>query len=99
VPPPGLGTELEPELEPELGPEPPMHVETHVIWESEELPEEIAEPPEPPSPPPVVEELVLVEPTLQAKARKPRTPRAAAKSGKRKAPTRRKAKEPAEPTS
>jgi protein TonB len=93
LPPPDLGVEIEPEL----GPEPPIHVETDVIWEPEELPEEIAEPPEPPSPPPVVEELVLVEPTPQAKARKPRASRAAAKSGKRKAPARRKAKEPAEP--
>jgi len=99
LPPPDLGVELEPELEPELGPEPPMHVETDVIWESEELPEEIAEPPEPPSPPPVVEELVLVEPTPQAKARKPRASKVGAKTGKRKAPTRRKAKEPAEPAS
>jgi uncharacterized LabA/DUF88 family protein len=73
-----------------------MPVETDVNWEAEAIPEEIPEPEEPP-PPAVVEEAVpVVEPTPQPKPRKTRAPKAGAKSGKRKASTRRKAKEPAE---
>ena len=82
------GVELEPDFL--------MPVETDVNWEAESLPEEIAEPPEPPPPPAVIEEVVPVEPAPQPKARKPRAPKAGAKSGKRKTSTRRKTKEPAE---
>ena len=86
------------ELEPELAePEVLMSVETDVNWEAAELPEEIPEPEEPP-PPAVIEEVVLAPPAPQPKPRKPRAPKAAAKSGKRKTPARRKAKEPEVPT-
>jgi uncharacterized LabA/DUF88 family protein len=91
----GAPPDLEPGIEPELEPEFLMPVETDVNWEVEALPEEIAEPAEP-APPTVVEELGLVEPAPQPKTRKPRAPKAAAKTGKRKTSTRRKAKEPAE---
>ena len=95
--PPALEPELGPEIEPELEPDLLMPVETDVNWEVEAVPEEAAEPVEPPPPPPpVVEELVLVEPTPQPKSRKPRTPKAGVKSVKRKTPTKRKPKEPAE---
>jgi len=87
--------DIEPGFEPELEPEFLMPVETDVNWEVEALPEEIAEPEEP-APPVVVEEVVPVEPTPPPKTRKPRAPKAAAKGGKRKTSTRRKAKEPAE---
>ena len=89
----GAPLELETELEPDLL----MPVETDVNWEAPDLPEEIAEPPEPPVVA-VIEEVVAapVEPPPQPKPRKPRAPKAGAKNAKRKTPTRRKAKEPAE---
>jgi len=91
-----VAAEVPPGLEPELEPDLLMPVETDVNWEAESIPpEEIAEPDEPP-PPVVVEELVLVEPTPQPKTRKPRSPKAGAKSVKRKNSTRRKTKEPGE---
>jgi uncharacterized LabA/DUF88 family protein len=90
--PPELGAELEPEPEPEIEPDLLMPVETDVIWDAQESPEEIAEPTGPP-PTAVVEEVVPVEPSLEPKPRKPRTPRAGAKGGKRKPSTRRKAKD------
>jgi uncharacterized LabA/DUF88 family protein len=89
------GPELGPEIEPEVEPNHLMPVETDVNWDVQDLPEEIIEPAEPP-PPVVVEEVVPQEPTPQPKPRKPRAPKAGAKTGKRKASTRRKAKEPAE---
>jgi uncharacterized LabA/DUF88 family protein len=87
------------ELEHELGPEPEpdflMPVETDVNWEAAELTEEIPEPEEPPAIN-VIEEVVIVpvEPAAQPKARKPRAPKAGAKSTKRKTPAKRKAKGP-----
>lgn len=98
---PAVPAEVEVEVEvaeeapPQLEPEILMPVETDVAWEVEALPEEFVEPEEPP-PPAVVEEVVPVEPAPQPKPRKPRAPKAAAKGGKRKTTTRRKAKEPAE---
>jgi len=89
-------TEAPPEVEVSgLEPDLITPVETDVNWESAELPEEIAEPPEP-VPAAVIEEVVAeVEAAPQRKARKPRAPKAAAKTTtKRKAPARRKAKEP-----
>jgi len=80
-----------PEVEPELL----VPVETDVNWEVEALPEGIAEPEEPASPV-VIEEVVPVETTPQPKTRKARTPKAGAKSGKRKTSRRTKTKEPAE---
>jgi uncharacterized LabA/DUF88 family protein len=100
--PPELEPEVGPELEPELEAEILMPVETDVNWEVDALPEEIIEPAEPPPPPAVIEkvapieEVVPAEPPPQPKPRKRRAPKAAAKSGKRKTSTRRKAKEPAE---
>jgi len=94
--PPELEPGLEPELGPELEPDLIMPVETDVNWEAEAILEDIAEPAEPPPAPAVVEEPVLVEPAPHPKPRKPRAPKAGAKSGKRKPSTRRKAKPPAE---
>ena len=88
-----VAVEAPPELEPELL----MPVETDVNWEVETAPEEIVELEEP-APPAVGEEVVPVEPPLQAKPRKPRAPKTGTKSGKRKISTRRKPKEPAEPS-
>ncbi|MGO8786757.1 MAG: NYN domain-containing protein [Terriglobia bacterium] len=97
VPGPEVGPELGPEIELELDPDLLTPVETDVNWEAEAPPEEITEPVEPPPPsPPVVEETVLVEPAPQGKSRKPRAPKTGTKTVKRKAPTKRKAKEPAE---
>jgi hypothetical protein len=73
----------------------PLPVETDVHWEATEPAEEIVEPAEPPVPP-VVEEGAPVEAPPQRKPRKPRATKAGTKSGARKAPPRRKAKEPVE---
>jgi hypothetical protein len=81
------------EYEPELL----MPVETDVNWETEELPDEITEAAAPP-PPPVIEEVAPVEPGPQPKTRKPRAAKVGAKSGKRKTSTKRKTKEPEEPS-
>jgi uncharacterized LabA/DUF88 family protein len=97
APPTEAAVEAQPGLEPDLEPEILLPVETDVNWEVEELPDEIVELEEP-APPVVIEEVAPVEPPPQPKPRKPRAPRAGAKSGKRKTSTRRKAKEPAEPS-
>ncbi len=90
-----LGPELEQGLEQEIEPDFLMPVETDVNWEAAELTEEIPEAEEP-APPAVIEEVVAapVEPAPQPKARKGRAPKAGAKTTKRKAPAKRKAKEP-----
>jgi hypothetical protein len=94
---PEAGSELEPGIEPELEPDFLLPVETDVNWEVEALPEEIAEPTEPPAPAPAPgEDLVPAESAPQSKPRKPRAPKAGAKTSKRKPSTRRKTKEPAE---
>jgi len=94
-----LGQDLEPGLEQELEQDFLLPVETDVNWESMELPEEL---PEPEAPPAValIEEAVAapVEPTPHPKTRKPRAPKAGAKSAKRKAPAKRKTNEPKAPS-
>ena len=87
----GLGRELEHEFL--------MPVETDVNWESMELPEELPEPDAPPVVEVIEETLVApVEPAPQPKTRKPRAPKAGAKTAKRKAPAKRKTKEPEAPS-
>jgi hypothetical protein len=76
-----------------------MPVETDVNWESMELPEELPEPDAPPVVEVIEETLVApVEPAPQPKTRKPRAPKAGAKTAKRKAPAKRKTKEPEAPS-
>ncbi len=90
------GQELEPDLEQQLEQDFLMPVETDVNWEALDLPEEHLEPDVPPVVE-VIEEVVVetpTEPAPQPKGRKPRAPKAGAKSAKRKAPAKRKAKQP-----
>jgi uncharacterized LabA/DUF88 family protein len=91
--------ELEPAVGQELEHEFLMPVETDVNWEAMELPEEL---PEPEARPvlEVIEEAVAApeEPAPQPKARKPRAPKAGAKVAKRKAPAKRKTKQPEAPS-
>jgi hypothetical protein len=110
---PDLGPGLDPDLEPDLEPDLLMPVETDVNWEMDAVPEEIieadeiverqqiAEPEAAPLPPPVaIEEVVAAEPPAEppAKSRKPRALKTGARNTKRKPSTRRKTKEPPEPT-
>ena len=94
-----LGQDIEPGLERELEHDFLMPVETDVNWESMELPEELPEPDAPPVVE-VIEEAVVapVEAAPQPKTRKPRAPKAGAKTTKRKAPAKRKTKEPEAPS-
>jgi len=96
-----IGHEVEPEIEPEadgeIEPDFLMPVEADVNWDAEIPPEEITELPEPaPAPPPVAIDSgeAPVQLPSPSKPRKPRGPRAGAKAPRRRASTRRKAKEP-----
>jgi uncharacterized LabA/DUF88 family protein len=89
-----LGQELGPGIEQELEHDFLLPVETDVNWESMDLPEELPDP-EAPAPVELPEEASVAptEPAPQPKTRKPRATKAAAKTTKRKAPAKRKAKE------
>jgi uncharacterized LabA/DUF88 family protein len=95
----GLGQELEPEIEQELEQDFLMPVETDVNWEAMELQEQFPET-DAPAAVEVIEEALdsPAEPAPQPKTRKPRATKAGAKTTKRKAPAKRKAKEPVAPS-
>ena len=103
------GQELEPGLEQELEQDFLLPVETDVNWEAMDLVEELPEPDVPlvaeVTEEPVVVEVIeevnavpLEEPAPPTKARKGRAPKAGAKTAKRKAPAKRKTKEPETPS-
>jgi uncharacterized LabA/DUF88 family protein/nucleoid-associated protein YgaU len=75
-----------------------LPIETDVNWELTEQPDELPELEAPPVPPAVaVEEVGPAEPAPERKPRRARTAKSVTRTGTRKAPTRRKPKEPVEP--